>query len=68
VSASPAQNGLPMVLVADGEEATQQELRTLLERGAYRVITAGDGAAIEAESELTIEADRTAEILVLDLA
>ena len=31
-------------------------------------LTAGDGAAIEAESELTIEADRTAEILVLDLA
>lgn len=31
-------------------------------------LTAGDGAAIDAESELTIEADRTAEILVLDLA
>jgi redox-sensitive bicupin YhaK (pirin superfamily) len=31
-------------------------------------LTAGDGAAIDAESDLTIEADRTAEILLLDLA
>ena len=33
------------VLVADDEDASQRELRTLLERGGYRVITAGDGAA-----------------------
>lgn len=33
------------VLVADDEEASQRELRTLLERGGYRVITAADGAA-----------------------
>jgi putative two-component system response regulator len=45
VSASATKNGLPTVLVADGEETSQRELRTLLERGGYRVITAGDGAA-----------------------
>ena len=39
------QDSLPTVLVADDEEASQRELRTLLERGGYRVITAGDGAA-----------------------
>jgi len=33
------------VLVADDEDTSQRELRTLLERGGYRVITAGDGAA-----------------------
>jgi cyclic di-GMP phosphodiesterase len=33
------------VLVADDEDASQRELRALLERGGYRVITAGDGAA-----------------------
>jgi len=45
VSATATKNGLPTVLVADGEETSQRELRTLLERGGYRVITAGDGAA-----------------------
>ena len=45
MSATPAQNGVPTLLAADGEEASQQELRSLLERGGYRVITAGDGAA-----------------------
>jgi len=33
------------VLVADDDDTSQRELRTLLERGGYRVITAGDGAA-----------------------
>ena len=33
------------VLVADDEDTSQRELRTSLERGGYRVITAGDGAA-----------------------
>src|SRR5438132_10718508 len=33
------------VLVADDEDASQRELRALLERGGYRVITAADGAA-----------------------
>jgi len=45
VSATVGQNPQPTVLVADGEDASQQELRTLLERGGYRVITAGEGAA-----------------------
>lgn len=33
------------MLVADDEDATQRELRTCLERGGYRVIVVGDGAA-----------------------
>jgi putative two-component system response regulator len=45
VSATEGQDPLPPVLVADDEEASQRELRTLLERGGYRVITARDGAA-----------------------
>ena len=45
MSATVGQNPQPTVLVADGEDASQQELRTLLERGGYRVITAGEGAA-----------------------
>lgn len=45
MSATEVQDSLPTVLVADDEEASQRELRTLLERGGYRVITAGDGAA-----------------------
>jgi putative two-component system response regulator len=45
VSQSEGQDSLPTVLVADDDEATQRELRTLLERGGYRVITARDGAA-----------------------
>jgi putative two-component system response regulator len=45
VSETEGQDSLPTVLVADDEEASQRELRTLVERGGYRVITAGDGAA-----------------------
>jgi putative two-component system response regulator len=45
VSAIETPNGRQTVLVADDEDASQRELRTLLERGGYRVITAGDGAA-----------------------
>ena len=45
MSASEASNGVPTVLMADDEEASQHELRTMLERGGYRVITAADGAA-----------------------
>jgi len=45
VSATETPNGRQTVLVADDEDASQRELRTLLERGGYRVITAGDGAA-----------------------
>jgi putative two-component system response regulator len=45
VSATEGQDSLPTVLVADDEEASQRELRTLLERGGYRVMTARDGAA-----------------------
>lgn len=45
MSAPEGQDARPTVLVADDEEASQRELRTLLERGGYRVITAGDGAA-----------------------
>jgi len=45
VSATEGQASLPTVLVADDEEASQRELRTLLERGGYRVIGARDGAA-----------------------
>jgi putative two-component system response regulator len=45
MSATDASNGVPTVLTADDEEASQRELRTMLERGGYRVITAGDGAA-----------------------
>ena len=45
MSATEGKNPQPTVLVADDEEASQRELRTLLERGGYRVITAGDGAA-----------------------
>jgi cyclic di-GMP phosphodiesterase len=40
-----AQGFMATVLVADDEDTSQRELRTLLERGGYRVITAGDGAA-----------------------
>jgi putative two-component system response regulator len=45
VSATEGQDSLPTVLVADDEEASQRELRTLLERGGYSVMTARDGAA-----------------------
>jgi len=45
MSATEAQDALPTVLVAGDEEASQRELRTVLERGGYRVITARDGAA-----------------------
>jgi len=45
VSATEARDSPPTLLVADDEEASQRELRTLLERGGYRVITARDGAA-----------------------
>jgi putative two-component system response regulator len=45
VNATEGQDPRPTVLVADDEDASQRELRTLLERGGYRVITAGDGAA-----------------------
>jgi putative two-component system response regulator len=45
VSATDGQDSLPTLLVADDEDASQRELRTLLERGGYRVITARDGAA-----------------------
>ncbi|HEY4872316.1 MAG TPA: HD domain-containing phosphohydrolase [Candidatus Dormibacteraeota bacterium] len=45
MSATETPNGRQTVLVADDEDASQRELRTLLERGGYRVITAGDGAA-----------------------
>jgi putative two-component system response regulator len=45
VSGTEGRESLPTVLVADDEEASQRELRTLLERGGYRVITARDGAA-----------------------
>ena len=45
MSATEGQASLPTVLVADDEEASQRELRTLLERGGYRVIGARDGAA-----------------------
>ena len=45
MSAIDAANGGSTVLVADDEEASQRELRIMLERGGYRVITARDGAA-----------------------
>src|ERR1700716_3329048 len=45
MSATDAPDGVSTVLVADDEESSQRELRTMLERGAYRVILAGDGAA-----------------------
>jgi putative two-component system response regulator len=45
VSGTEGQDSLPAVLVAEDEEASQRELRTCLERGGYRVITARDGAA-----------------------
>jgi putative two-component system response regulator len=45
VSASQGQDPPPTLLVADGDDASQRDLRTLLERGGYRAITAGDGAA-----------------------
>ena len=45
MSATEARDSPPTLLVADDEEASQRELRTLLERGGYRVITARDGAA-----------------------
>jgi len=40
-----AEDTVPTVLVAEDEDSSQRELRTCLERGGYRVITAGDGAA-----------------------
>jgi len=40
-----ADDAVPTVLVAEDEDSSQRELRTCLERGGYRVITAGDGAA-----------------------
>jgi putative two-component system response regulator len=45
VSVTQEQPPPPTVLVADDEVASQHELRTCLERGGYRVITVGDGAA-----------------------
>ena len=45
MSATEGQASLPTVLVADDAEASQRELRTLLERGGYRVIAAREGAA-----------------------
>jgi putative two-component system response regulator len=45
MTATATENALPTVLVADDEGTSQRELRTLLERGGYRVITAGDAAA-----------------------
>lgn len=53
--------------LAGGRSAWLQLARGAIALNDY-ALTAGDGAAIDAESELTIEADRTAEFLLLDLA
>lgn len=45
MSAIDGRESLPLVLVADDEEASQREFRTLLERGGHRVISAADGSA-----------------------
>jgi redox-sensitive bicupin YhaK (pirin superfamily) len=51
---------------AGGRRAWLQVARGAIALNDY-ALTAGDGAAIDAESEITIEADRTSEILLLDL-
>ena len=53
--------------LARGRRAWLQLARGAIALNGY-ALTAGDGAAIDAESELTLEAHRTAEILLLDLA
>jgi redox-sensitive bicupin YhaK (pirin superfamily) len=53
--------------LVSGRRAWLHVARGAIALGDY-ALEAGDGAAIEAESELTIEADRTAEMLVFDLA
>jgi redox-sensitive bicupin YhaK (pirin superfamily) len=53
--------------LASGRRAWLQVARGAIALNDY-ALTAGDGAAIDAECELTLEANRTAEILIFDLA
>ena len=53
--------------LVSGRRAWLQVARGAIALKDY-ALKAGDGAAIDAESELTIEAERTAEFLLLDLA
>jgi redox-sensitive bicupin YhaK (pirin superfamily) len=53
--------------LASGRRAWLQVARGAIALNDY-ALTAGDGAAIDAECELTLEANRTAEILTFDLA
>jgi redox-sensitive bicupin YhaK (pirin superfamily) len=69
--------GLSVTVLEPGQEvvhdlAAGRHAWLQMARGAIalngRSLTAGDGVAISAESELTIEAERTAEVLLFDLA
>jgi redox-sensitive bicupin YhaK (pirin superfamily) len=53
--------------LAGGRRAWLQVARGPITLNDY-ALTAGDGAAIDAKTELNLETDRTAEILLLDLA
>jgi quercetin 2,3-dioxygenase len=53
--------------LASGRRAWRQVARGAIALNDY-ALTAGDGVAIDAERELTLEANRTAEILIFDLA
>jgi|SRR5579863_2062899 len=53
--------------LARGRRAWLQVARGAITFNGY-ALTAGDGAAIDAEAELALEAQRTAEILLFDLA